>query len=155
MRTGTYSTEWYDIEVLCWMAYFRFLQLVWLLPHAWHFCNHFWTSQSICTHSVATQHHSLTAVMSFYAFQHLVHFKPIKNRSLLAALLLCKWKLGYPCLQHKTHNRNALSSLNLHYSIRREKMCITSHPTSSVVNRTKYTYIVDITDSTLYVKVVG
>jgi len=34
-------------------------------------------------------------------------------------------------------------------------MCITSHQTSSVVNRTKYTYIADITDSPLYMKVVG
>jgi hypothetical protein len=80
----------------------------------------FLTSRSIRRPSVVTWHCSHTALISFYAFWHLVHLQPIKNGSLPSALLWCKWNADRPSLWHKTHDINELSKSHLHHNSSRQ-----------------------------------
>ena len=99
----------------------------------------FWNSQSIRTHLVAAQCCSHSVLTPLSAFKHLVHFQPIKNWSLLPALLSREWKPGPTRLWHETCDINALLRANLYQNFRRERETINSVscPLSSVIIRKK------------------
>ena len=95
---GWEATHICTLSSSCWPGFF-------FMSNA---CVSFRNSQSIRRHPVATQCCSHSTLTSFSIFQHLVHIQPIKNGSLLPALLTLKWKPGPARLWHETYDINSL-----------------------------------------------